>query len=132
MPNTSPTDQSQTFSISLPARDFMPQTATAFPLTAHARRRRQQRSVSLPAIELVCWYGKSIPAGDGCRRNVLTERDAAWLMVEGEPVQNIEDARRIVVITSEEGAVVTCYVEGQRPALRRIRHKRKGPRSRRR
>jgi hypothetical protein len=132
MPKTSPTNPDRTVPISLPGGEFNMQTNTSFPTTHHAKARMQQRAISARAVELVCLFGKSFPAGDGCRRNILLETDAACLMGEGEPAHNIDQARRIAVITSEEGAIITCYAEGCRPALRCIRRKRKGPRGQRR
>lgn len=125
MPKTPTTPQNN-----MPSRRFfgdnpMSKTETAFPLTHHAKRRRQQRAVSRAAIDLVCHFGKSFPAGDGCRRNILLVRDVAWLMGDGASVAIVEEALRLVVITSAEGAVITCYAEARRPSLRRSGRERK-------
>ena len=103
----------------------MSQQTHAFPLTEHAHLRVQQRSVEHNAIRLVCTYGTSYPAGGDCRRNILLAKEEAYLLDQGEPVKTVEKALRLVVITAEDGSVVTCYYEGQRPAPRPSSRKRR-------
>jgi hypothetical protein len=78
-------------------------------MTRHARQRLQQRGSRQKDVAIVISYGDiEVPAREGCRYMQLSHREAARLQREGSlKVSEIDQARRLVVLTDPDGRVVT-------------------------
>lgn len=98
----------------------MPPTfrAARLPLTHHASLRSQQRSISVPTIDLVTMYGRKIHA-----------RGATFMVVGRKEVDRYKDlgidlskAQGVHVLLSTDGQVITTY---RNHDLRNIRPKKR-------
>jgi hypothetical protein len=78
-------------------------------MTHHARQRLQQRGGRPKEVAIVMAYGDiEVPAGDGCRFLKLSRGAVAWLLEGGRiPVQDIDRARRLTILTDSSDRVVT-------------------------
>jgi len=78
-------------------------------LTRHARQRLQQRGARTPEVAIVIAHGDiELPARRGCRFLRLSHSRAASLLQEGTfRVQDVDRARRLVVLLSGRDEVVT-------------------------
>lgn len=78
-------------------------------MTRHARQRLQQRGARTKEVAIVMTYGDiEVPAGNHCRFLRLSHR-AVTSLLEGNrvSVQDIDRARRLVVLVSADNQVVT-------------------------
>jgi hypothetical protein len=93
-------------------------------LTNHAKQRLRQRGVRRKALEIVMIYGDiEIPSGAGCRFLRLSNHAVSSLLCgEEHPVQAVDDAKRLLVLVSASGKVVTLI---KRDPERRLRFKRR-------
>jgi hypothetical protein len=78
-------------------------------MTRHGRERLQQRGARTKDVALVMAYGDiEVPARDGCRFVQLSHRAVAWLLQqEAIAVQDVDRAKRLVVLASSSDRVVT-------------------------
>ena len=78
-------------------------------ITRHARQRLQQRGARIEALAIVMAYGDiDVPARHDCRFLRLSHQAAAALLREGTfPVQEVDRARRLMVLADSANRVVT-------------------------
>jgi hypothetical protein len=78
-------------------------------MTRHSRQRLQQRGGRAKEVAIVMAYGDiEVPARDGCRFLRLSRGAVAWLLESGRiPVQDIDRARRLTILTDPSDRVVT-------------------------
>jgi hypothetical protein len=83
-------------------------------LSRHARQRLQQRGGRRKEVGIVTAYGDiEVPAENGCRFLRLSNRAAALILQgAGYPVQDVDRARRLIVLVSSTGEVVTVIKRG--------------------
>jgi hypothetical protein len=100
-----------------------PQDPTAFPLTAHARRRIGQRGIDLSALDAVLRHGCDYPAGSGLTKRMLLQAQLPGLAAEGLERGLVEKAFRIEAIVGPGEELITCYIRTvpapARPARKR-------------
>lgn len=79
-------------------------------LTRHARQRLQQRGARTRDVAILLAHGDiEVPARNGCRFLRLSHGASASLLQEGGyRVQDIDRARRLTVLVSSAGDVVTA------------------------
>ena len=86
----------------------MTQPSNLYRPTRHATVRAQQRGVSAAVLTHVFRFGDlELPAGGGCCSLEISADMALSLMSDGLPIDEIEAARRVVLIVGERGAIVT-------------------------
>lgn len=92
-------------------------------LTAHAKGRLRQRGIRREVLELLIAHADiETPAGDGCRFLRLSSRAARDLLEdENQQVQVVDQARRVLVLVSPSGTIVTAM---RRDPDRRLRPRR--------
>jgi hypothetical protein len=80
-------------------------------ITRHARQRLQQRGARAKEVAIVMAYGDiEIPARDGCRYVRLSQRAARWILEhQCIPVQDVDRAKRLVVLADRLDRVVTLF-----------------------
>lgn len=78
-------------------------------LTRHARQRLQQRGARPKEVAIVVAHGDmEVSAAHGCRFLRLSHRAAASLLERATyPVQDVDRARRLIVLASGTDEVVT-------------------------
>jgi hypothetical protein len=78
-------------------------------MTRHARQRLQQRGSRTKEVVIVMAYADiEVPARDGCRFLRLSRGAIAWLLEDGRmPIQDINRARRLMVLADPSDRVVT-------------------------
>lgn len=78
------------------------------PMTRHASRRAQQRSIPPLALELLLRFGRSEKAGDGCTRVYLDKSAHRRLKAFAGPIApHLQAHLDIVAVLSGEETVVT-------------------------
>lgn len=92
--------------------------------TKHAKYRVAQRGVCNDALELLFLYGHDMPAGGGCFRREIWNRQVSELHDLGFPLSLIERALRLEAVISEVGAVVTVYQRQPRGYRTGVRERR--------
>jgi Domain of unknown function (DUF4258) len=92
----------------------------AMRLTRHARQRLRQRGVRTTEIEIILAYADiEVPARNGCRFLRLSNNAAASLYEDRFAVQDIDRARRLMVLADPTDQIVTVIKLG--PAERILR-----------
>jgi hypothetical protein len=82
-----------------------------FKISRHAKQRIQQRGARTGDIVLVTEHGDvEIPARSACRFIRLSDRAAASLLKQDRyAVQQVDRARRLMVLVDSSGRVVTVF-----------------------
>jgi hypothetical protein len=80
-------------------------------ITRHARQRLQQRGARTKDLTIVMTYGDiEIPARDGCRFVRLSHGAVGWILEhERIAVQDVERAKRLMVLADDSDRVVTVF-----------------------
>jgi hypothetical protein len=98
-------------------------------MTRHARQRLQQRGARPKELAIVMTYGDiEIPAQDGCHFVRLSHQAAAQLLDRGgAEVQDIDRAKRLMVLADASGRVITV-IKGYPERRDRVPTRQRGPR----
>jgi hypothetical protein len=93
-------------------------------MTRHAKQRSQQRGASTKGIAIVMAYGDiEVPAQGNCRFVRLSHRAAASLLAGGGfPVQEIDRAKRLMVLVDATDRIVTVLKCDPARSFRELNH----------
>jgi hypothetical protein len=91
--------------------------------TRHAKQRLQQRGARPKELAIVMAYGDiEVQAREGCRFVRLSHRAVAWILEHKRvAVQDVDHAKRLMVLADSSNRVVTVFKTDPERRVRRLK-----------
>jgi hypothetical protein len=98
------------------------ETVVVVKMSQHAIRRGKERGINLEMVETLMAWGDETRVGSGAASLTLSRAAVAELASEGMAPARTDKLRRLAIVVTDDGVVVTCLIQ-RRSGARKKRYR---------